>query len=51
LGDPLSATTLLQFLYELTDALERHYTAEYMRRIPRPPVPTEDSPDTDDPPF
>jgi len=45
------ATTLLQFLYNLTEALERHYKAEYIRRMPQSPIPTDDSPNTDDPPF
>jgi len=43
--------TLLQFLYDLTEALERHYTAELIRRnYPTRDTPTEDRPDTD-PPF
>jgi hypothetical protein len=47
------AVTLLQFLYDLTEALERHYTGEYIRRMPRSPIPTENRPDTgsEDPPF
>ena len=46
--------TLLDFLYELTEALERHYTGELIRRnYPRQHNSTEDSPDTNlaDPPF
>jgi len=46
--------TLLEFLYDLTEALERHYTAELIRRnYPRPDNSTEDSRDTNptDPPF
>jgi hypothetical protein len=46
--------TLLEFLYDLTEALERHYTAELIRRnYPRRDNSTEDSPDTNptDPPF
>ena len=46
-------TTLLDFLYDLTEALERHYTGELMRRnYPRPDAPPR-GPDTDldDPPF
>jgi hypothetical protein len=45
--------TLIDFLHELTDALERHYTGELIRRnYPRPDAPPRD-PDTDldDPPF
>jgi hypothetical protein len=45
--------TLLDFLYDLTEALERHYTGELMRRnYPRPDAPPR-GPDTDldDPPF
>jgi hypothetical protein len=47
------AATLLQFLYDLTEALERHYTGEYIRRMHRSPTPTDNSPDTgaEDPPF
>ncbi len=40
--------------YDLTEALERHYTAELIRRnYPRQHNSTEDSPDTNlaDPPF
>jgi hypothetical protein len=46
--------TLIDFLYELTEALERHYTAELIRRnYPRQDNSTEDRPDTNptDPPF
>ena len=45
--------TLLQFLYDLTEALEHHYTGELIRRnYPRPDAPRR-GPDTDldDPPF
>ena len=45
--------TLIDFLYDLTEALERHYTGELMRRnYPRPDKPPR-GPDTDldDPPF
>jgi hypothetical protein len=45
--------TLIDFLHELTDALERHYTGELIRRnYPRPDAPWR-GPDTDldDPPF
>jgi hypothetical protein len=44
---------LIDFLHELTDALERHYTGELIRRnYPRPDAPPR-GPDTDldDPPF
>jgi hypothetical protein len=46
--------SLLQFLYDLTEALERHYTDELIRRNYPPQDSTEDSPGTDptaDPPF
>ena len=49
----LDVATLIDFLHELTDALERHYTGELMRRnYPRPDAPPR-RPDTDldDPPF
>jgi hypothetical protein len=45
--------TLIDFLHDLTEALERHYTGELMRRnYPRPETPPR-GPDTDldDPPF
>jgi hypothetical protein len=47
------AATLLQFLYDLTEALECHYAAELMRRERQPRSPTTESPfaDTEDPPF
>lgn len=47
------AATLLQFLHDLTDALERHYAAELMRRDNRCGSSGEQSPYTDpqDPPF
>jgi hypothetical protein len=43
--------TLIDFLHELTDALERHYTGELIRR--NHPRPDASGPDTnlDDPPF
>jgi hypothetical protein len=45
--------TLLQFLHDLTETLERHYTREMRGRQSRWPAPTEDRslPDPDDPPF
>jgi hypothetical protein len=46
--------TLLDFLYDLTEALERHYTGELIRRnYPRQDNSTENTPDTNptDPPF
>jgi hypothetical protein len=47
------AATLLQFLRELTEALERHYAGELMRRNHRRHPSTADNPSTnpDDPPF
>jgi hypothetical protein len=44
--------TLLQFLYDLTEGLERHYAAELLRREHRRHT-TEESPldDPTDPPF
>jgi hypothetical protein len=47
------AATLLQFLYDLTEALERHYTGELMRRNQQQRSSIEESPfaDTKDPPF
>jgi hypothetical protein len=47
------AATLLQFLYDLTEALERHYTGELMRRNQQRRRSSEESPfaDTKDPPF
>ena len=47
------AATLLQFLYDLTEALERHYTGELMRRNQQRRKRPEVSPFTDpnDPPF
>jgi hypothetical protein len=49
----LDVATLIDFLHELTDALERHYTGELIRRnYPHPDAPPR-GPDTnlDDPPF
>jgi hypothetical protein len=45
--------TLIDFLHELTEALERHYTGELMRRnYPRPDAhPRGPHTDLDDPPF
>ena len=47
------AATLLQFLYDLTESLERHYAGELMRRNHQRRAWTEDSPfaDPEDPPF
>ena len=47
------AAPLLQLLYDLTEALERHYAAELMRREHQPRSRTTESPfaDTEDPPF
>jgi hypothetical protein len=47
------AATLLQFLHDLTEALERHYAAELMRRDHQHRCSTAESPFTDpkDPPF
>jgi hypothetical protein len=47
------AATLLQFLHDLTEALERHYAAELMRRNHQYRSSTAESPFTDpeDPPF
>jgi hypothetical protein len=47
------AATLLQFLYDLTEALERHYAAELMRREHQDRSSTTETPfaDTEDPPF
>ncbi|MGH8268460.1 MAG: hypothetical protein ACRES1_00240 [Steroidobacteraceae bacterium] len=50
-----AAATLIDFLYTLTEALERHYTGQLLRYAHEhdppssPPVPA-DSP-SDDPPF
>jgi hypothetical protein len=46
------AATLLQFLYDLTKGLERHYAAELMRRNHQQHT-TDESPFTvpEDPPF
>jgi hypothetical protein len=45
--------TLIDFLHELTEALERHYTGELMRRnYPRPDAhPCGPHIDLEDPPF
>jgi hypothetical protein len=47
------AATLLQFLYDLTEALERHYAGELLRRNHQRRARTAESPftDPDDPPF
>jgi hypothetical protein len=47
------AATLLQFLYDLTEALERHYGAELMRRNHQHRSSIPESPFTEpkDPPF
>jgi uncharacterized protein with von Willebrand factor type A (vWA) domain len=47
------AATLLQFLYDLTEALERHYAGELMRRNHQRHATNHESPFTDpeDPPF
>jgi hypothetical protein len=45
-------TTLLQFLYDLTEALEHHYTGELIRRnYPRQDNSIEDNTNLPDPPF
>lgn len=47
------AATLLQFLYDLTEALERHYEGQLLRRThlrPDPP-PNESDAQSADPPF
>jgi hypothetical protein len=50
-----SAAKLIEFLYELADALERHYAGQLMRytRSRSTPAPPPDIPDTqpDNPPF
>ena len=50
-----SAAKLIEFLYELADALERHYAGQLMRytRSRSAPSPPPDSSDTPlaDPPF
>lgn len=50
-----SAARLIEFLYELGDALERHYAAQLMRytRMRSTPSPAPDTTDTQtvDPPF
>ena len=45
--------TLLQFLYDLTEALERHYTGELMRRNQQHRNSSEERPfaDSEEPPF
>ena len=47
------AATLLQFLYDLTEALESHSTGQLMRRNQQRRSSIEESPftDTEDPPF
>ncbi len=50
-----SAARLIEFLYDLADALERHYAAQLMRytrmrSTPSPPPDTTDTP-SPDPPF
>jgi hypothetical protein len=50
-----AAAQLIQFLYELTEAVERHYSGQlinhYHRNSPsRPPLKPSDT-DLDDPPF
>jgi hypothetical protein len=47
------AATLLQFLHDLTEALERHYAAELMRRNHQHRSSIPESPFTEpkDPPF
>jgi hypothetical protein len=46
-----AAASLLDFLYQLTEALERHYAGQLLRYAHRP-RPTPPEPDTDgDPPF
>jgi hypothetical protein len=49
------AATLLQFLYDLTEALERHYAGELLRRNQQQRIRCEDNPlaepDPTDPPF
>ena len=41
------AATLLQFLHDLTEALERHYTGKLMRRYQQQRSSTEKSPFTE----
>ena len=44
---PVVRVILLEFLYDLTEALERHYTGELIRRnCLRQDNSTEDNPDT-----
>jgi hypothetical protein len=50
-----AAAKLIEFLYELADALERHYAGQllrytHMRSAPRPPPDPTDTQPTD-PPF
>ena len=47
------AATLLEFLYDLTEALERHYAGQLLRRNHLRPDPPPEFADTDptDPPF
>jgi hypothetical protein len=47
------AATLIEFLYDLTEALERHYDGQLLRRQQRRPDSPQIPPDTDpvDPPF
>jgi hypothetical protein len=50
-----AAATLLQFLYDLTEALEHHYAGQLLRRNQQHRIRSEDSPfvepDPTDPPF
>lgn len=50
-----AAATLLDFLYALTEALERHYAGQLLRyardRSPSTPPDSTDSAATTDPPF
>ena len=47
------AATLIEFLYDLTEALERHYDGQLLRRQHRRPDSSPIPPHTDpaDPPF
>ena len=52
-----SAASLVEFLHELTEALERHYFAKLRRHYSASDIPRSDPPDLDrgpassDPPF
>jgi hypothetical protein len=47
-----SAAKLIEFLYELADALERHYAGQLMRYTrARSATPSAPDTPTDDPPF